>query len=157
MNNSNVYIYLVSKHPMHWVASVTQRNPQDLFLKRPALLKNQKPDLNSLCRLYNTFYRTWLDLLSLRGRFAIVRYEELLSMPLTCIQRFSEVMGVDSPPSLQEAHSVPYSSKRSHNALISYLSGHHGLPDDFVTTIADSVDQELLERMGYAKNPPAFG
>jgi hypothetical protein len=156
MNNPEVFIYIISKHPLHWVASVTMRNPQDLFLKRPTLMTDMKPDIASLCRLYTTFYSNWINLLSSRGRFVLVRYEELLSKPLACIENFATVMGLNSPQSIQATGGIPYSRRKSSEELANYLTGRHGLPDHLVATIIDCFDKNFLERMGYAEDPPVI-
>ncbi len=153
---SDVFICLIAKHPYHWIASVTLRNPQDLFLKRKALLQEGQPNVVALCNLYTTFYQQWLDVLSTRGRYTLVRYEELLASPHSCIQRIATTIGLSCPLSLKTVDNVPYSRKPCRDTLMTYLTGMHGLEPSTVCEVAAHTDNALLRRMGYTNDPPAF-
>jgi hypothetical protein len=154
IRHSKVFIALVAKHPLHWVASITLRNPQDLFLKRKALLNDGLPSLSHVCALYENFYRSWLDILDGRGRYCLVRYEELLAAPATGIRNFATALGMRPPPSMVSINAVPYSGRRDQDNLAYYLNGEHGLEDDAAVSVTANIDTNLLHRMGYSDSPP---
>lgn len=150
----DAFICLVAKHPLHWMASVTLRDPQDLFMKRKVLLVDGAPDVAATARFYGRFYRKWLDLLRDRGGFAIVRYEDALRDPRSALAPVAEALGaVGVPDPISLPGRVPYSRTVPEDRKAAYLAGEHGLGGETERTVEANLDSCVLGELGYARMP----
>lgn len=151
----DVLVCLVAKHPLHWMASVTLRDPQDLFLKRTALLTDGAPDVAATARFYNRFYRAWLDVLGHRGGFAVVRYEDALRDPRQALAPIAAALATRVPAQVSVPERVPYSRAVPDARKAAYLTSRHGLGEEAVRIVDASVDDALLGALGYCRMPAA--
>lgn len=151
---TDALICLVAKHPLHWMASVTLRDPQDLFMKRKVLLVDGVPDVAATARFYGRFYRKWLDLLRDRGGFAIVRYEDALRDPRSALAPVAKALGaVGVPDHITLPGRVPYSRTVPEGRKAAYLAGDHGLGGDTERIVEANLDSCVLDELGYARMP----
>jgi hypothetical protein len=154
LGRPDALICLVAKHPLHWMASVTLRDPQDLFMKRKVLLVDGAPDVAATARFYGRFYRMWLDLLRHRGGFAIVRYEDALRDPRSALAPVAEALGaVGVPDHISLPERVPYSRTVPEERKAAYLAGEHGLGGETGLTVEANLDSWVLGELGYARMP----
>lgn len=150
----DVLVCLVTKHALHWIASVTMREAQDLYLKRKALLGDDGPDLAALVTFYCNFYRRWLAVLAERGGFVLVHYEKAMQSPSTALHAVAAPLGLPVPEVVIQPDKIPYSRPMPQDAKERYLSGRHGLDDATAERVRSLWDGELMAEMGYAAEPP---
>lgn len=160
----DIHVMVVAKHPLNWLSSVLNRNPADLFIKRPHLKKNGEPSVDALLNLYKTFYLRWIKCLTERqleggGNFSVVRYEQCLADPASCFSHLGSAFISKSgsswvfPEKWTAPQRVPFSDASSKARVSGYIEGKFDVSEDVLCQYKQNIDGDVLNKLGYEVMP----
>jgi len=138
-------IYCVIKNPYTWIESICFRNCVDIIEKNPHLYNNKdylgpfKINLIEACKLYKTFYSSWI-----KYGVKLIHYEDLLNESY-----LKELLN-------KEKVIIPQKVNFSHNFKYDYIEYYKNyqlfhLNDNHINVINEILGNDFLEIIGYTK------
>ena len=153
IESTDLQLILVTKHPYHWLSSITSESRHDLFARR---FGSQRPTLKSLIGFYQAFHAEWLTQLSPPSRIMHFRFEDCLASSEFAVRAVGEKISRVPDLPIVFPSRVPYSPRFSARARQRYLSGKSNLDRSSRLIAKNLLDLELLEGLGYLPTPPVF-